>query len=229
MIGECGRSQNGNTYNYYTCNHRRRGKICNKKPVKKDLIEYAVVQDALSTLTPELIDELAEMAVRASEEEVKNNTLIPATQSEIDDVTRAVKNLLKLVENGAESDTLADRLNELESRKKGLEKQLKEAMADIIVLEKEHIVWWLEKFTTGDIDDEDFRRHIIDLLVNSVTVYDDPDGFRIKVIYNLEGKESRVIKSSDLSGQGSPLEHKPNLLVCTIYKVFMTETKHLVH
>lgn len=229
MIGECGRSKNGDTYYYYTCNHRRRDKSCNKKPVKKDWIEYAVVQDALSTLTPELIDELADMAVKASEDEVQNNTIIPAIQSEIDDVSKAVRNLLKLVESGAESDTLADRLNELESRKKGLEKQLKEAMADIIVLEKEHIVWWLEKFTTGDIDDEDFRRHIIDLLVNSVTVYDDPDGFRIKVIYNLEGKESRTIKSSDLSGCGSPLEYKPNLVVCTLYKVFMTETKHLVH
>ena len=100
--------------------------------------------------------------------------------------------------------------------KRATEKRLVETEDEYIILEKEHIVWWLSKFCDGDIDDEEFRRHIIDLLVNSVTVWDEPDGwYKITSIYNLTSNNKKTFripkeKSSDLNNLAPPLEDYPN-------------------
>ena len=123
---------------------------------------------------------------------------------------KSIANLLKLVEKGAESDTLAARLTDLEKQKRDAERRLIIAEDDYIILEREHIIWWLSKFLNGDIEDEEFRRQIIDLLVNSVTVWDEPDGwYKITTVYNLMDQNTQTFRvkpdgSSDLRSQLPP-------------------------
>ena len=63
------------------------------------------------------------------------------------------------------------------------------------------------QFKDGDIEDEDFRRHIIDLLVNSVTVWDEPDGYRITSAYNLTSAPTKTFKvDGAFSGEGFGFE-----------------------
>jgi len=174
--------------------------------LKKDFIERAVVEDALTILTPEVIEELAEAAVRQNKIDIENESLVPALTQELRDIEKSIANLIKMVEKGADSDALTARLIELEKQKRATEKRLVIAQDDIIVLEKEHIIWWLTEFCNGDIEDEDFRRHIIDLLVNSVTVWDEPDGwFKITSVYNLTSNKTNTFRIS--SGQGSDLSN----------------------
>lgn len=45
------------------------------------------------------------------------------------------------------------------------------------------VITWLNKFLTGDLMDMDFRRKIIDVLVNSVYLYDD----KVVIYYNVRG------------------------------------------
>lgn len=46
---------------------------------------------------------------------------------------------------------------------------------------------------------------IIDLLVNSVTVWDEPDGwYKITSVYNLTSNKTKTFRCSDLSGQAPP-------------------------
>lgn len=210
MTGESGTSKTGQVHNYYTCGQRKRQHTCDKKPLRKEFIERAVVEDALTILTPETIEELAEMAVKAAQDEINNNSIIPALRAELAEIQKSINNLIKMVERGVESDTLADRLKDLEKQKRATEKRLVETEDEYIILEKEHIVWWLSKFCDGDIDDEEFRRHIIDLLVNSVTVWDEPDGwYKITSIYNLTSNNKKTFripkeKSSDLNNLAPP-------------------------
>ena len=205
MTGESGTGKGGTTYFYYTCGKRKREHTCDKKPLKKDFIERAVVEDALTLLTPETIDELADIAVNESIREMEENSIIPALKDQLHETERSINNLVKMVEKGVESDTIADRLKELEKEKRAIEKRLVVAQDDYVILEKEHIVWWLSEFCNGDIEDEEFRRHIIDLLVNSVTVWDEPDGwYKITSIYNLTSNKTKTFRCSDLSGQAPP-------------------------
>lgn len=150
---------------------------------------------------------IADIAIKRNQEDIENDKVIPALKAEIHEVDKSISNLLKLVERGAESDTLASRLTDLEKKKRELERRLIVAEDDYIILEKEHIVWWLSKFLDGDIEDEDFRRQLIDLLVNSVTVWDEPDGYlKITSVYNLTEEKVRSFRikadgGSDLRSQ----------------------------
>lgn len=233
MVGESGRSATGNTYHYYKCVSQKRGRTCEKKPLRKDWIERVVAEDAISALTPERIDELADAAVQASEEEVAHNTIIPALRAEIRDIEKRIENLIKLVERGSESESLFNRLSELEEEKKATALRLAKAEDEIVILEKPHVVFWLMKFTKGDIDDELFRRQVIDLLVNSVTVWDEPDGsYRIEYVINLLSNRNRTIKSSDLRPDGAPPEYYPNsprgfgYTLFPAYTVFVMKRTH---
>lgn len=208
MVGESGRSKNGTVHNYYTCMVRRKAHCCEKKPLKKDWIERVVAEDALKILTPERIEELAEIAVNESIKEMEMNSIIPALKDQLNEIQKSINNLIKLVEKGVESESLTDRLKELEKEKRDVEKRLASEQSECIILDKEHTIWWLNQFCDGDINDEAFRRHIIDLLVNSVTVWDDPDGgYKITSVYNLTSEKTRTFKCSDLSTDGSPRKH----------------------
>lgn len=230
MVGESGKGKSGNKYYYYTCSKRKRFHSCDKTPLKKEFIERAVAEDAVKILTPETIEELADCAIRQNKLDIKKKTLIPAIKKEIQDIERRIANIIKMIEKGAESESITTRLTELEDQKKAAETRLENEKGNIIILEKDHIVWWLSQFRDGDIDDEDFRRHIIDLLVNSVTVWDEPDGwFKITSVYNLTSTKTSTFKipvgkCSDLSDILSPLEYYPNYFI--IGALFGYTTKH---
>ena len=161
------------------------------------------------TITDDL-DTIADMAIKGNQEDLENDEVIPALRAEIQELDKSISNLLKLVEKGAESETLAARLTDLEKRKRDVERRLVVAEDDYIILDKPLIVRWLSQFLNGDIEDEDFRRQIIDLLVNSVTVWDEPDGYyKITSVYNLMEEEVKSFRvkadgCSDLRSQLPP-------------------------
>lgn len=223
MTGECGTSKSGEVYNYYTCAGRKRFHSCNKSNLRKEWIEQVVVEDAISLLTDERIDELAEIAVNQSELEASQNSIVPSLKAEIQDVEKSIANLLKLVERGVDSESLFNRLQDLETQKKNLERRLTAELKDIVVLEKDNVVWWFKKFAKGDINDPDFRRQVIDMLVNSVTVWDEPDGwYKITIIYNLTSQNTKTFRCSNLGLNGAPNKYNPNELL------FGYATKHRV-
>ena len=94
--------------------------------------------------------------------------------------------------------------------------QLKKEMAHQVYIDKEQVIFWLEKFREGDINDEEFCQTVIDLFVNSVTVWDEPDDkFKITIAYNLTSipqKTYRLSKDGRLSDYASntpPLSANP--------------------
>ena len=117
------------------------------------------------------------------------------------------------------SDRLAKRLTQLEKDQKDLQKRLDRERKSVVILEKPIVIHWLKQFSRGDIEEDSFRRQLIDLLVNSVTVWDEPDGwFKITTVYNLLQNNRKTIKvkmpptpsaqtgsgGSDLGPVGSP-------------------------
>ena len=229
MVGDSGTGKMGVTYNYYTCATRKTAKCCDKKSVPKDIIERAVVKDALAVLTKDNIDMIADMAIHQNLEDMRNDAIIPELEAQHTEVSKSIENLIKLVEHGAFSDTLAARLTDLEQQKKDIEIRLDDAKGDYIVLEKDQVVWWLSKFSKGDINDPDFCRQVIDLLINSVTVWDEPDGFRITTLYNLRRDELKtyrvkVGKSSNLIIDGAPEKStRKRAFFSNLYRIFEGE------
>lgn len=217
MVGESGTSKTGATHSYYKCSNQKRGHLCDKKPIRKDVLEQAVVEDIMKILTPEYIDKIADLAVEASEKEYESNTVISSIEAEVHDIERAISNLFKFVERGSTSESLFNRLEELEKQKSDLLHRLTVEQNQTVVLEKDHVIWFLMSFVHGDVNDEEFRRRLIDTLVNSVTVYDLPDGgHRITETFNIAPnnmetyKGSIIEKSSDMNFYGASLRGNPN-------------------
>lgn len=199
MDGVSGTSRTGERHHYYACYEKINHKGCTKKNIRKDVIERAVVQAAMGILDEETIDYLADLTVKANDEELKNNTMLPEYRKRIRDIDRSINRLLNLVEEGADSSALAQRLNSLEKEKRTVEKQLLKEEHTITRLDKAQVVYWLEKFTNGDIEDFDFRRRITDMLVNRVWVFDKPDGdTELEIAFNLTGEPKKKITLSDL-------------------------------
>lgn len=225
MNGESGTSRTGAVYNYYACYSRKRKRGCDKRPLKKEYIEFIVAQDAMALLTPTLIEEMADMAMAQSERDLKENTRIPELSAKLKEVDTSITNITSAVEKGVASDSLLNRLVELEAEKKDLKLQLLSEEKYIYRIEREQIVFWLERFKDGNIQDEAARRHIIDLMVNSVTVWDEPDGYKITTAYNLTSQKNRTFRVSANTGSSFTKEfgfeessstntilHKPILL-----------------
>ena len=151
-------SGGGGNYLYYECYGKKNlHKDCNKRNVNKELIEDVVVNDALSLLTEERIQEIASIAVQTNTHEVETSTDIPAIRSRLHETRLSLDNITKAIETGAAPETLVKRMVELEKEKKTLEGELKRQEKGVVYLDKEQVIFWLEQFKDGNIEDEDFR------------------------------------------------------------------------
>lgn len=218
FCGHCGSAMNadGNSqgYLYYRCYGKKNlDKQCNKRNMEKNLIERLVAQDAMSFLTDEYIEKIATIACDRNKQEIESDSPIPVIRDRIRQVDVSLNNLLKAIETGSAPDMLVKRMGELETEKKDMEVQLKKEMAHQVYIDKEQVIFWLEKFREGDINDEEFCQTVIDLFVNSVTVWDEPDDkFKITIAYNLTSipqKTYRLSKDGRLSDYAS---NTPGLL-----------------
>nr|DAK95996.1 MAG TPA: integrase [Caudoviricetes sp.] len=235
MIGDTGTGKTGGKYSYYTCAGRKQRHSCDKRSVPKGWLENMVARDALDALTDEVIDYVATAAARQSENEIRQNTNIPVYQQEIADIERKVRNLTKAIESSDTApDALVARISELEARKKGLQAQLKEAQHGVVPLTKESIVYFLESVRSQAIPLETQKYMLIDLFVNSVTVYDDdPDHIIIKTAYNLTSIPAKTYKvptsklnlCSDLGLNGPPYNTKTNSIT-VVGMVFVCTRRH---
>lgn len=235
MVGDCGTSRNKTAYNYYTCAARKRQRNCNKKPVPKDWIEDIVAQDSLEVLTDEVIEYVATIAAQQSENEIQQNTNIPVLQSQIADIERKIKNLVKALEAASTApDVLVARIADLESQKKGLTAQLSEEKQSVVPLTKEMVVYFLESVRSQVVDLETQKPMLFNLLINSVTVYDDEPGFlKFTTAYNLtqipaktyKVQTSDGCKCSDIGLISPPLDTYPNT-IAVVGMVFVQTKRH---
>lgn len=212
--GHCGCKMNANSngttgYSYYECYGKKNlHKDCHKRNLRKDFIEGVVAQDALSLLTDDRIEEIASIAVNANIHEVETETNIPAIRDKLHETKISLSNLTKAIETGSAPETLVKRMVELEKDKKILESELRKEEKGVVYLDKEQVIFFLSQFKDGDIEDDEFRRLLIDLFVNSVTVWDEPDDyFKITIAYNLTSLPTKTYR---LTKGGTSVGYEPS-------------------
>jgi len=207
FCGLCGSNMGGESgtgrsqvYYYYKCTKRKRNNDCEKSPVKKDWLENLVVSETVKLLTDDVIELIAENGVKIQLSEAANSPL-KSLERQLSEVNKAIKNIITAIEQGVFSDTTKERLNQLEAQKTELEAQIASEKIVKPMLTKEHIMFWLEQFKGGEVDDPDYKRLVIDTFVNSVFVYED----KIYITYNYQNG-NKTIDLSDLPQE----KEKPN-------------------
>lgn len=210
FCGHCGSimygDSNGENYGYYICAGRKTGKMeCKKRSMRKPFIENIVVQDALSLLTDDYIRELARIAVKANTSEIDQATNLPVMRGKLHETKVSIDNLTKAIETGSAPASVVKRIAELEKEQKVIEQEIKSIEQENVSLDEGQVIHWLTQFKEGSIEDQDFCRTLVDLLVNSVTVWDEPDDyFKIVIAYNLTSVPSKTFRISK-KGEASDL------------------------
>lgn len=219
MVGESGTSRTGKLYHYYKCADRKRGGKCRKKVEKKDWLEQVVVNYTVQTvLTDENIERIATKAMALFEKEAADNSVLVALEGQLKETEKRIKNLVSALEMGIFNQSTKERLDELEQEKHDIQAKIIREEMKKPLLTKERIVYWLTSFKSGDIEDIEYQRRVIDTLVNSVFVYDSDDGGRTLVLtFNISGDNTRTLTSSDIERYAPPKGGQTNR--ATIYFV----------
>lgn len=212
MVGESGTSKTGQVHYYYKCTKAKREHACKKKSERKDWIEKLVVQYTVQTvLTDENIARIAKRAMEIIEKESADTTYLDGLRSELKEIQRKIKNLVSAIEQGIISSTTKERLDELEQEKSNIEGLIAREEMKKPLLNENRIKYWLSSFKSGNVDDGEYQRRVIDTLVNSVYVYDDEDGGkRIVFTFNLSGNNTATLTSSDIERYAPPYSANPN-------------------
>lgn len=174
MQGLSGTSKTGAKYYYYACAEQRRHK-CKKRPVKKELVEWLVVQTLEQTLNDsECLASLAVDAAAYHERYYRDAAYIDGLVAEQKANQKALDNLVKAVEMGIYSESTQQRLVELEARKKALAEAIETEKLKARMTEDEHsIKAYFQKFANANLADPEIREVLLDYFIDKIYVYDD--------------------------------------------------------
>lgn len=201
MVGDSGIGKQGNHYYYYSCAARknpRGGKRCIKKREKKDFIEWYIVEQTVNyILTPERIEHIADRVIEEYNKEFSNSGIkelekrLSLLETEFSHLTDSLIN--------AKSQRMIDAINK---KAEAMELQINDTENELaklrvccnVRLTAPEVVTWLKSFCTGDLMDLDFRRRIIEVLINAIYLYDD----KVVIYFNVrDGKQVSFIEMLD--------------------------------
>lgn len=188
MHGYCGTSKTGKKYYYYTCKGTV-AKKCKKKNVNKDYIEDIVVRECRAALTSDNISKIAKSVVEQNKKDIKSSKLA-YLEKLLAGVVRKQKNLMEAIlecDNNVIRKQLYEEAPKLEEDKKQYELAIAREKLSNITLTIEQVEFFLKELASGEIDDLEYRKALIAVLINRVFIYDDDDGVRnskIMIIFN---------------------------------------------
>ena len=199
MTGDAGTSKTGAVHYYYICNGRRRHK-CKKERVRKEEIETAVEDELLRLIgSDEFIDVVADLVMEFQEKE-KDDTMLRSLEARQRDIEKKIENVMRAIDEGIVTPSTKSHLMDLEAEKADIEKGIAREIIQTPELDREQIVFFLQRFRSGDIEDETYRAFLVDTFLQAVYVYDD----KLVITLNYSGENNKVTKSlaDEVAGGG---------------------------
>ena len=202
MVGESGTSHTMKVHRYYRCVNTKKKKLCDKKAVKKDLIEDLVVSYTMKAIMNDevmerLIDTLMELQKRES-------TDLPLLKKQLAETEKGINNMLNAIQAGIFTPSTKQRLDELEETKSQLEVSILQEEMHKPLLTREQIAFFIYRFRKFDVTKREQRQRLIDSFVNAVYLYED----KIILTFNYKDGSKTItlaeVEGSDLSVLGAP-------------------------
>jgi DNA invertase Pin-like site-specific DNA recombinase len=211
MTGVSGTSKTGKLHTYYCCSNVRKKK-CVKKTIQKEIIERFVVEKAKEQLTDENIDFIANIVVELAEKD-KENSNLKRLNKLLKDNEKQKNNLfdsLKICELDNVRKSIFEEISKVDMERIGLEKEIIEEESKYVKITVPQVKFFLNHLKKGNIDDESYRKRIINVLVYKVYLYDDDND--ITIIFTIQDKAFKgkipsieVIESSFKGNVALPL------------------------
>ncbi len=193
MTGDGGTSRNGSVHSYYTCNKRKYDRNCKKERAPKEWIEKLVVKGLFELVSSdEFINTVADKVIEYQVRE-RGRSALEALEARQKDNEKKIANLLNAIESGTNTPSVKSRLIELESERANIDKGIARELISDPTLDKKQIIFFLERFKNGDIEDEAYCVMLVDTFLNSVFLYNDD---RLVLVLNYSGNGSKVTLST---------------------------------
>ena len=191
LVGKSGTGRHGGFYTYYACKNMLE-KNCDLKRVPQEKLEWFVAGVLKKfAMDPELVDLMVDISMKAQEER-NNSSEMTLLRNELKQVESSINNITKAIEMGTISQTLLDRLAELEKRRDTLKAQIatNEHRDKLDHLSREEMVAIFQLVQEGEIENKDFQELMFRLLLNSVYVGKET----IKIVLKYKKDESSTIE-----------------------------------
>lgn len=243
MIGMSGRSKTGDVHHYYACQNRRVGHTCDKKNIRRDVVEPAVAQAIKQyCLTDDAIEWITDQTIAYWEDEDRK-LQIDSIENDLSAVQSSISNVMKAIEMGVITETTRDRLIELERQQTDLKSKLALAKEEIVHVDRKDLISSLLAFRHGNVHDRAYQEKLFNAFLIAVYVYDDD---HLKLVFNSFGKDdtvnialdlgenddnsglSDVSNSSPILSNGQPRRHPntPDVFFCRIRVMECTPPLH---
>lgn len=183
MVGISGTSKYKKTYYYYSCNEFRK-KNCDKRNVRKELIEDLVVSKCFELLTDDNIHKIAKEVTKINKDE--NDTAnIKYLKKQIKQNEQKQENLIESlsmcnIDNVRIS--IFNKLEKLQLVHTELEKELSIEKSRNVEITESDILLFFNRLKDGNINDIRYKKALIDIFVKSIYLYDD----RVTIIFNVD-------------------------------------------
>lgn len=188
MTGDGGTGRSGRVYAYYLCNGRR-VKKCRKSRAPKEWIEDAVVETLASVVhDDEVIQAFADrfMEWQAAQ---RGSAVLSALEARLRKNEAAIKNALGVIDSGFVTESLKSHLVELEAERVELEAGIARERMEAPEIERDAVVWFLERFRDIDRSDAGWRIFLVETFLQAAWLFDDG---RLILQLNFGGKNSRI-------------------------------------
>jgi enoyl-[acyl-carrier-protein] reductase (NADH) len=141
---------------------------------------------------------------------------------ELQETRKKMKNIMQAIEDGVAARTVKNRFAELERYELDLLENLEYLQRKKPTLTKEQIIFWLESFKDGDIDDIKYKQRVIDTLIHSIYVYDKDDGGKRLVLnFNTSSNNTTEVDVySALACSAPPILLKSNPITIIDFSLF---------
>lgn len=174
MQGVSGTSKTGAKHYYYYCKAYRRKK-CSHKPIKKDEIEKLVI-DILDMFLKDT-ENLVSLAVDIADyynKTYSDTKYLESLEAKRKETEKGLANIIKAIESGIFSDTIQERLLQLEETKKALNEAIEtENMKQALCEDSHSIQAYFEKYMNTDFENAEMRDAVLEYFVDKIFLYED--------------------------------------------------------
>lgn len=200
MVGISGTGRHGDTHYYYRCqgrHHKKNG--CSKSNVSRDLVEKRVIESVREFISnDEILEKIIDSYSRFLKK-ARDESELAVMEAEYAQNKKAIANLIKAIEAGAASETITERISELEAQQRQLEREIEFEKVTLTEITPDQLQFYFKRLQDADLNDKEVQRDLITFFVRAIYLFDD----HLKISFNFDKESDRTVTFEQICGDDS--------------------------
>lgn len=172
MTGMSGTSKSGARHHYYFCTGTRTIG-CKAKYHRRDKVEYQIADGIMRRIcTDAFIEQITDMYMDYQRKFSVDDELQLLTDQHAEN-DKALRNLLRAIEQGIITETTAERMRELEAAQRELKGKIAMLKADNTTATRDDVMAYMRHFRGLDVSQPEVRRELFDTFLVAAYLWDD--------------------------------------------------------